>query len=182
MTSRHAAELLFLCLLQSVSVAFSGELQFPRNEAEWVRALARPQFKGYDACAKGIRIAPDLRDLCEPRAGLEVLFEIDSSRILAEYGPVLDELGRSLRRGLADAVLVIQGHADSSGSADHNLVLSVQRARAVRAYLVERHGIEPERLRFEGYGEERPRADNGTEAGRRLNRSEVVRIGSVRED
>jgi OOP family OmpA-OmpF porin len=47
--------------------------------------------------------------------------------------------------------------------------LSVQRAEAVRRYLIQ-SGIEASRLQTIGYGDSRPIADNSTEEGRRLNR------------
>jgi OmpA-OmpF porin, OOP family len=54
---------------------------------------------------------------------------------------------------MQDKTVEIDGHADASGSADYNLTLSQLRARAVRAYLIQQHGIAPERLPFVGKGE-----------------------------
>ncbi len=63
----------------------------------------------------------------------------------------------------------IQGHTDSTASADYNQKLSEARARAVRDYYI-RQGIAPERIRAIGFGETRPAASNDTVAGRALNR------------
>ncbi len=65
--------------------------------------------------------------------------------------------------------LVIEGHTSSDGEAEANLVLSQNRAAAVKAFLVNL-GVNPDRLKTEGYGEERPFADNETQEGRALNR------------
>jgi len=65
--------------------------------------------------------------------------------------------------------LIIEGHTSSDGAAEANLILSQKRAAAVKAYLV-KLGVNPDRLKTEGYGEDRPIADNDTPEGRTLNR------------
>jgi outer membrane protein OmpA-like peptidoglycan-associated protein len=72
----------------------------------------------------------------------------------------------------------ISGHTDSIGSADYNLTLSRNRAKAVMDYLIDQN-IAPQRLTFEGYGDQRPIADNTSEQGRALNRRTEVMILSV---
>ena len=53
------------------------------------------------------------------------------------------------------------------------------RAEAVVQYLINRFGIEPERLDAVGFGEHKPLADNTTEEGRSKNRRvEIVNVGS----
>lgn len=63
----------------------------------------------------------------------------------------------------------INGHTDSAGDPGLNKALSLERAGAVRDYLVEK-GIEFERLRISGWGGTRPVASNSTEVGRAKNR------------
>jgi outer membrane protein OmpA-like peptidoglycan-associated protein len=46
------------------------------------------------------------------------------------------------------------------GSDEYNLELSRARAHAVRDYLVQRHGIDPARLKTVGYGKQRPIEDS----------------------
>ena len=65
--------------------------------------------------------------------------------------------------------LIIEGHTSSDGETEANLKLSQKRAAAVKVFLVNL-GANPERLRTEGYGEERPITDNETSEGRALNR------------
>lgn len=70
----------------------------------------------------------------------------------------------------------IEGHTDSKGPAPLNMRLSVQRANAVKEYLVSR-GIKGDRIAVLGYGESKPIVTNDTEFGRRLNRrTEIVII------
>ncbi|WP_295393416.1 OmpA family protein [uncultured Thiodictyon sp.] len=63
----------------------------------------------------------------------------------------------------------IEGYTDTSGNDDTNLALSKARAEAVRQALID-HGVDPKRLNAEGFGNQRPIADNATAAGRRANR------------
>ena len=65
--------------------------------------------------------------------------------------------------------LAISGYTDDIGNEEGNLALSQNRAKACYDYLVFR-GIKTDRLRFAGFGENRPIADNKTAEGRELNR------------
>jgi outer membrane protein OmpA-like peptidoglycan-associated protein len=83
-----------------------------------------------------------------------VQFEFDSFRLTGDATAVLDRLAGVLKDELMqDKTVEIEGHADALGSADYNLTLSQLRARAVRAYLIQQHGINPDRLPFSGKGE-----------------------------
>lgn len=72
--------------------------------------------------------------------------------------------------------LVIAGHTDSEGEDAYNQGLSEQRAVAVMQWLTGK-GIDAARLSSEGLGESMPVADNGSEAGRALNRRVQLRVG-----
>lgn len=71
--------------------------------------------------------------------------------------------------------LVVAGHTDSEGEDAYNQGLSEQRAEAVMQWLTAK-GIDAARLSSEGLGESRPVADNGSEAGRALNRRVQLRV------
>ncbi len=96
-------------------------------------------------------------------------FDVDRDVILAESVPLLTEVAAVLERHTELALIEVQGHTDDQGTASRNMDLSRRRAGSIRAWLVG-HGIAPERLRAEGYGESRPIADNGTMEGRASNR------------
>lgn len=72
-------------------------------------------------------------------------------------------------RAYPDRAITVEGYTDAQGSDDTNKQLSLRRADAVREYLQQR-GIEPERLRAVGKGEENPVASNDTAEGRANNR------------
>lgn len=63
----------------------------------------------------------------------------------------------------------IQGHTDNVGDDSLNERLSLNRAIAVREYLIERH-IDPNRLTYKGFGKSKPVADNSTPEGQQKNR------------
>lgn len=69
----------------------------------------------------------------------------------------------------------IAGHTDSDGDDAANLLLSQQRADAVKQYLIKK-GIAANRMTAKGYGESRPVADNATTAGKQQNRRTEIRI------
>ena len=65
--------------------------------------------------------------------------------------------------------LEVAGHSDAVGDKNYNIDLSVRRANAVVAYLVQT-GMAADRLSAVGMGFSQPIADNSTEAGRSQNR------------
>jgi OOP family OmpA-OmpF porin len=97
-----------------------------------------------------------------------VNFDFNSSAIRPDSGPVLDQ-GASLLKQHPDVTVVVEGYTDSIGTEQYNQALSIRRAESVYRYLVNR-GVDPERLRVEGFGESHPIATNDTEAGRAQNR------------
>ena len=69
----------------------------------------------------------------------------------------------------------IQGHTDSQGSDEYNLILSAARAGTVRMYLLSK-GVPEERVLGIGYGETMPIANNSSAAGRAKNRRVEFKI------
>jgi outer membrane protein OmpA-like peptidoglycan-associated protein len=69
-----------------------------------------------------------------------------------------------------DAPIVVEGHTDAQGSDSANLILSQDRADAVKQYIVANLGRNPERISSIGYGEARPVANNESADGRARNR------------
>lgn len=109
---------------------------------------------------------------------LEVLFDTNKAVVKPEYFDIIQRVADFMRtypRTSAE----IEGHTDSKGSNTHNKRLSQRRADAVREVLVSKFGVDPARLQAMGYGEERPIADNKTEAGRQKNRRVVATLRAV---
>jgi OmpA-OmpF porin, OOP family len=66
-------------------------------------------------------------------------------------------------------MIEIGGHTDNTGEASANVVLSQQRADAVKTALVS-DGVSASMLSTKGYGSSRPRATNESDYGRFQNR------------
>jgi outer membrane protein OmpA-like peptidoglycan-associated protein len=80
----------------------------------------------------------------------------------------LDNLVQFLNDDRATTI-VISGYTDNTGSEIKNKLLSEARAKAVSDYLVSQ-GVDSGRIKYQGYGSEKPVTTNTTEEGRQLNR------------
>ncbi len=100
---------------------------------------------------------------------LYVEFEHGKAEVTKASYPKLGNLADQMRK-YPSANLVLEGHTDSTGSAAFNKKLSKDRADAVMRVLVDEYDIAAERVTTEGYGEDKPIADNGTAEGRAQNR------------
>jgi outer membrane protein OmpA-like peptidoglycan-associated protein len=97
-----------------------------------------------------------------------IYFDLDSATLKSESEATLFAV-LAIIQDNPDTVYTIEGHTDAEGAQEYNVELSRQRAQAVVQWLLGR-GVTAEQLDVQGYGESRPVADNGTAAGRALNR------------
>ena len=95
-------------------------------------------------------------------------FDSDKATIQPESKSLLDDIAATLKN-YPDWHLRIVGHTDATGDPEHNVHLSLDRALAIEAALVDR-GVDPQRLVTAGLGESRPITSNKTPEGRALNR------------
>ncbi|HYD66370.1 OmpA family protein [Azospirillum sp.] len=107
----------------------------------------------------------------------DVLFAVNRAELTPGAEARLDRLAEFLRRN-PDRTVRIEGYADATGAAGHNLDLSERRAAAVRDALTAR-GVSPGRVVAQGFGEARPVASNATESGRQANRRVEVVISDL---
>jgi outer membrane protein OmpA-like peptidoglycan-associated protein len=104
----------------------------------------------------------------------DILFGVNSASLKAGAFDEISRVAKVLNQ-YPQTNIVIGGHTDSTGTAQHNQKLSEQRAANVKNALTG-EGVNPARMRAVGYGESKPVADNGTEAGRQLNRRVTILI------
>lgn len=98
----------------------------------------------------------------------DATFKKGSAVIEESQRPAFARLAEFLRKR-ERLNIEIGGHADNTGTEIQNAQLSLNRAEAVREYLV-LSGISPTRIRTRGYGAQFPIATNETEEGRTQNR------------
>ena len=73
-------------------------------------------------------------------------------------------------RAFGQPIVTIEGHTDSTGSAQTNKVLSQKRAEAVKTYFVANRTLPENSIKALGYGPDKPLAPNTTAEGRAMNR------------
>lgn len=100
--------------------------------------------------------------------GSDILFDVGKYDLKPQTRRDLAEFAKTLQK-YEDTDILIEGHADATGSDDLNLRLSRDRAQAVADYL-RSQGVRAGRMDEKGYGESQPVAGNDSEAGRQKNR------------
>jgi outer membrane protein OmpA-like peptidoglycan-associated protein len=107
-----------------------------------------------------------------------ILFDADKTSIKPDAQANLQNLAASLQKNNATNLLIIGHTDDKEGAARSEVDLSLRRAQAVKAYLVN-NGIDSTRMVTMGKGETEPIADNKTANGRAQNRRvELVILAS----
>ena len=104
-----------------------------------------------------------------------IYFETGSAIMSNDSQAVVDEIGGFLR-AYENTVVDIDGNTDSTGSRDHNVVLSRQRAESVKSYLTKKYGFPSTRLRTNGNGPDKPLETNDTAEGREKNRRTDIKV------
>jgi len=97
-----------------------------------------------------------------------IQFEYNSAIIKPVSLPILDEVV-ILMKARPEISIGVYGHSDNKGGKDYNIRLSRARAASCLQYLV-KQGVDQKRLQSEGYGPDKPIADNATDEGRAKNR------------
>lgn len=116
----------------------------------------------------------------DPAISLQVQFGFDSAELMPQGKRQLDELAMALNdKALAVSGFELGGHTDRVGDAAYNVRLSMDRANAVRAYLIEVHGIAAQRLQAIGFGYARL-ADPARPTAAVNRRVEVRRVSGMR--
>lgn len=100
--------------------------------------------------------------------GYSLKFDTDKAELSERVQEELAEIFAILSSNPTVSVIV-EGHADETGSEGYNQKLSEKRATAAVDYLIQL-GVSADRLSIKGYGETAPLSDNSTSEGRAANR------------
>jgi len=157
--------------------ARENEARNAQADAQQARAESQnAQAQVAQAQAETQRLAAQLEDLQATQT--------ERGTVLTLGGDVLFDTGRAdLKPGAARSIeqiaaflgehperrVQVEGFTDSQGGDDYNLELSQRRADAVAMAIIQR-GIDAQRVRAMGFGEQFPKASNNSDGSRQLNR------------
>ncbi|MDH2432014.1 OmpA family protein [Pokkaliibacter sp. MBI-7] len=103
-----------------------------------------------------------------------ITFATDSEQIAPSFYNTLNSVVKVLAK-YDQTHLDVVGYTDSTGSFEHNQLLSERRANSVASYLLQ-NGIPSSRVTARGLGERDPIASNDTADGRAQNRRVTLQI------
>lgn len=106
-----------------------------------------------------------------------ITYRTGSAEIAPISFPALEGIANDLLT--SNTVVIVHGFTDNVGNPASNLTLSDVRASAVKRYLMAKGGraIPSDRIKTVPHGQEKPVADNDTEAGRSKNRRVEIVLG-----
>ena len=149
----------------------AAQAERDRRAAELTAALDRAKQSGAEIEQTAEQIKITFR---------KVTFDPNKSEIKSEFQASLDQLAAALAQSYPKAKLSVHGYTDNTGSDAYNLMLSEQRAVAVKTFLIEK-GVEPARVASRGHGESDPIAPNTTAQGRAQNRRVELLVSNYDE-
>ncbi len=106
-----------------------------------------------------------------------VTFATDSANISSSFYQVLESVLLVFQE-YESTLIQVTGHADNTGSIQHNQLLSERRANSVAEYFRSR-GVNGQRFMVHGAGESQPVASNTTANGRAQNRRVEMRLSPL---
>ena len=144
--------------------ALQKALDEERQKAEARQQEAKNKLN--DLQSKLIQVTQDARGIILSMS--DILFDVNKASLKGDLKTSLAKVAGILSV-YQELNVSVEGHTDNTGSEEHNLKLSEQRAENVLDFLVTQ-GIESSRLTSKGYGMTLPIADNKTKEGRQKNR------------
>ena len=136
-------------------------------KAEKLASEKKARLDAEAALAKLAAVKEEERGLVITLSG-SVLFASDKSVLLPAAQDRLNQVSEALLAA-KERKLTVEGHTDSQGTSNYNQQLSLDRANAVRSYIISR-GYPSDLIYAQGIGEDRPVADNNSAEGRANNR------------
>jgi outer membrane protein OmpA-like peptidoglycan-associated protein len=147
------------------AAAQSAQAQIAQAQAEKERLAAELENLQASQTSRGIVLTLD-----------DVLFDTGRSELKPGAQRSIEQIAAFLGEHPERSVQ-IEGFTDSQGSNDYNLELSQRRADAVAMAIIQR-GVDAQRVRAMGYGEEFPVASNANAGSRQLNRRVEVIVSN----
>jgi len=148
-----------------------------RTELKRMRLAAANHTQPAPAIARALTQARAIGTT--PKVDLQVNFEFNRADLTPTGKQQAEELGKLLEMIHEPGTqMVFVGHTDEVGSDDYNQKLSLDRAEAVKKYLVERYSVASTQIRTEGHGRKEPLYTGVNDDNNRLNRRVEVKLVS----
>lgn len=155
-------------VVQGTQINLSGNVS-NQNDIQSIAKLLRSQINTAFIVNTNLSVNQNEQKIVDDTLKNRIVEFQSGSVILTPVGMhILDEMSVALSKVDGKSIKII-GHTDSSGDPKANLILSQNRAEAVKKYLTAKN-IPAEKLTTSGLGSEKPVADNSTPEGRKKNR------------
>ncbi|PWK84324.1 OmpA family protein [Fulvimonas soli] len=122
--------------------------QDQQQQIDAIKQQMQEQFSKYDAQITSL----------QGRVSVDTVahFDFNSSTLREQDKPALQNFAQTLAKYHPDVLVTVEGFADPAGPAGYNQRLGMERARAVRDFLVS-SGLSADKVRAVSYGEARNR-------------------------
>lgn len=104
----------------------------------------------------------------------DIMFDFNSYKVKDNFVSILSNLANRIK-DLNEIDIVVEGHTDDIGNEEYNQKLSENRAKEVVNILI-KHGIDPNRISYIGYGKRKPKVPNTSEENRAKNRRVEIKL------
>ena len=135
--------------LRQNQTSMRSDLDATRSDLAALKNDLAAKFQKYDAQVSQLqgRVQVDMT----------AHFDFDKAELKPTDQQALDDFATVMREHHPDAVITVEGFTDAAGSASYNQHLGLQRAKAVRDYLVQHGNLSTKTLRTVSYGKARNR-------------------------
>ncbi len=150
--------LLFGCVSDNDIVTMDGETEqkYDLSDTDTDGVIVAREL--CDGTVSGAEINNDGCGKIKPineRLELKILFANDSFYIEPKYYDQVEKVATFMKK-YPNTIVTIEGHCSKTGTYEHNLDLSQNRANAVGSLLAEHFGIESKRITSIGHSYDRP--------------------------
>jgi outer membrane protein OmpA-like peptidoglycan-associated protein len=118
--------------------------------------------------------AQNVLDNLQLKEQIELYFESSKFNLTDEATQQLQQVVAKYKANTS-LKLRITAHTDGQGNSQSNYILADKRANAVKYFMISK-GVPPDALVASTFGQDKPKADNETEEGRKQNRRATVEI------
>jgi outer membrane protein OmpA-like peptidoglycan-associated protein len=118
--------------------------------------------------------AQNVLDNLQLKEQVELYFESSKFNLTDEATKQLQQVVQKYKENTT-LKLRITAHTDGQGTSQSNYILADKRANAVKYFMIAQ-GVPPDALVASTFGQDKPKADNDSEYGRKLNRRATIEI------